>query len=54
MVAEGTHVSAVHRPEVMIDRWRRQHERDRRAFERVHGRSPTTHYELAKWLAHNR
>lgn len=60
MVAEETHAS-VHRPEraifieqVVIDRWRRQHERDRHAFERTHGRAPVTHYELANWLAHTR
>jgi len=41
------------RPErsVAIDRWRRHYDRDRRAFERVHGRPPTTHHELAHWLA---
>jgi len=41
------------RPErnVAIDRWRRHYDRDRRAFERVHGRPPATHYELAHWLA---
>jgi len=34
-----------------IDRWRRHYQRDRRAFERTHGRAPQTHYELARWLA---
>jgi hypothetical protein len=34
-----------------IDRWRRHYERDRRAFERAHGRAPTNHYELARWLS---
>ena len=40
------------RPErqVAIDRWRRHYDRDRREFERVHGRPPATHYELSRWL----
>jgi hypothetical protein len=45
--------SPARRPErnVAIDRWRRHYDRDRRAFEDVHGRLPETHYELALWLA---
>ncbi len=53
MIVEETHATA-HRPErtLVIDRWRRHYERDRRAFERIHGRPAATHYELAEWLAH--
>jgi hypothetical protein len=36
---------------VAIERWRRHYDRDLRAFQRVHGRPPATHYELAHWLA---
>jgi hypothetical protein len=34
----------------MLGRWRRQHERDLKAFELAHGRQPDNHYELSLWL----
>jgi len=50
--AEKMHAAPQRPPhDASIDRWRRHYERDRRAFERSHGRAPQTHYELARWLA---
>ena len=34
-----------------IEQWRRNHQRDRDAFARLHHRTPASHFELACWLA---
>jgi hypothetical protein len=50
--ADDTHKGPRHvARDPAIDRWRCHYERDRREFERAHGRPPANHYELARWLS---